>query len=288
MSTAIAATPVARRPERTGAPLGRLLTGELRWIFRRPRTLVVLGLLALAPVAVGISAAAVGNAAASGEGPPLFSVMGGNGFILAIGSLLIGSTFLLPLVVTMSAADALAGESANGTLRGLLLAPVGRLRLLGIKAFGVACMAVAAAAITALAGLLTGLVISGTDGLVTLSGSTLSLLDTLGTLGLAVAWVALQLYAFGAIALAISACTEHPMLVLAGVFAGNILFGILGSLPALSWLDPFLITESWAALPDLLRDPIPAEALTEGALRAACYIVIGLSLAGARMLTKDG
>ena len=51
---------------------------------------------------------------------------------------------LLPLAVAMAAADAIAGEAAHGTLRGLLLAPVGRLRLVGMKAFGVLVVAVLA------------------------------------------------------------------------------------------------------------------------------------------------
>ena len=52
---------------------------------------------------------------------------------------------LLPLAVAMAAADAIAGEAAHGTLRGLLLAPVGRLRLVGMKAFGVLVVATLAA-----------------------------------------------------------------------------------------------------------------------------------------------
>ncbi|MQA10482.1 MAG: ABC transporter permease subunit [Pseudonocardiaceae bacterium] len=285
-TTAETPTPVASAARR--APLIRLLRAELRWVFRRPRTLVVLGLLALIPISVGISAAIADSSAGAAEGPPLFSMMAGNGLALSVGTLAITIMLLLPLVTAMSSADAIAGESAHGTLRGLLVAPVGRIRLLGVKAFGVACVALCAVLVIAVTGFLTGLVMSGPDGLFTISGTTLSIGAALGKLAVAVGWVAVQLWAVGAVALAISAYTEHPMLVVVGVLAGDILFAVLGGLSALSWLHPFLITESWSALPDVLRDPMPTEALTEGTLRAACYIIIGLSLAGARMLTKDG
>ena len=48
-----------RRPAALTTParaigVPRLLRAELRWIFRRPRTLVVLGLLAAVPAVIGI------------------------------------------------------------------------------------------------------------------------------------------------------------------------------------------------------------------------------------------
>ncbi len=39
------------------APLGRLLGSELRWVLRRPRTLVLLGVFALIPVLIAIGVA---------------------------------------------------------------------------------------------------------------------------------------------------------------------------------------------------------------------------------------
>jgi ABC-2 type transport system permease protein len=293
-----AAPAAAKQSSRASAPLPRLLRAELRWIFRRPRTLVVLGLLALIPVAVGIGVAVVGTpdpagqtGAGAGEaqaGPGLLTAALGNAFVLPVATLVFALGMMLPLATAMVAGDALAGESAHGTLRGLLLAPVSRGRLLAVKMFGVAVFTLTAVATMSAAGVLTGLVLSGPDSLFTLSGSTLSLPVALARIALAIAWVTLQLWAVGAVALAISSTTEHPMLVLASVLTGTIVFSLLQLLDALSWLHPFLLNESWTSLPDVLRDPVPVTGLAEGALRAACYIVIGLSLAYARVTTKDG
>lgn len=276
-------------PTRTRAPLGRLLRAELRWIFRRPRTLGVLGLLAVIPVIIGVSLTMVGTPPPSGDAPALIAVATGNALVLPMAALGVALGVLLPLTAAMSGADALAGEQAHGTLRGWLLAPVSRGRLLAVKAFGVAVFVVSAVLLMALTGVLTGLAINGTGSLVTLSGTTLSPAAALGRVLLAVAWVAVQLWAVGAVALAISATTEHPMLVVASVLGGVIVFSVLSVLDALDWLHPFLLNESWTLqLADLLRDPVPATGLVESAVRAACYIAIGLSLAYARLATKDG
>jgi len=272
------------------APLVRLLSSELRWIFRRPRTLVVLALLAIFPVIIGISVqlGTDGQPETSGDAPLFVSAIT-NALALPLGSLMMLLGLFLPLAVAMAGADAIAGEQSVGALRGWLLAPVVRGRLLGVKVFGVAVVAVVSAGLVALTGLVTGLIINGTDGLFTLSGTELSLVDALGRIGLAVAWVALQLLAVGAVALAISTTTEHPMLVVAMVLGGLIVSQVLGLFDALSWLHPFLLPDSWvSALPDLLRDPIAYVTLGEGALRAVSYLVIALSLAYARIVTRDG
>lgn len=281
------------RPDHGTVSLARLFRAELRWIFRRPRTLVVLSMLALIPVVIGIGLTLVDSTDAdtgqSDGGGALLVAAVGNGLVLPIAALVLTLQLLLPLAAAMAGADAIAGETAHGTLRGWLLAPVSRGRLLAVKAFGVATVSLVAVVAMAVTGVITGLLINGTDSLFTISGTTLSLWEALGRIAVAVCWVTLQLWAVGAVALAISACTEHPMLVVVSVLAGDIVFQILSFLSAVSWLHPFLLNRNWAtALTEVLQDPMPSAQLTEGALRALCYIVIALSLAYARITTRDG
>ncbi|RSN65820.1 hypothetical protein DMH01_05560 [Amycolatopsis sp. WAC 04182] len=293
MTHALAAAPAARTGQ-DSIGLLRLYRAELRWIFRRPRTLAVLGLLALIPVIIGVALTLVdpaetsGGGGGNGDGALLASAVS-NGFILPVAALTMTLGLLLPLASAMAGADAIAGEAAHGTLRGWLIAPVGRGRLLAIKAFGVATVSTIAVLAMTFTGFVTGLIISGTDSMFTLTGSTLSVWDALGRILLVAAWVVLQLWAVGAVALAISAFTEHPMLVVASVLAGTIVFTILGFLDAVSWLHPFLLNENWTQAPaSVLMDPVDTAMLGEGALRAACYIAIGLSIAYARLTTRDG
>lgn len=275
--------PAAPEP-RSRAPLGRLLASELRWVLLRPRTLAMFGVFALIPVLIAIGVA-VGDRSA----PGLIGAIAGNGLVLPVIAMITSLALLLPLAVAMAAADAIAGESAHGTLRGLLLAPVSRLRLVGMKAFGVLVVATLATLAIAVVGVLAGLVVVGTaDGqLVTLSGSTLSWGAALGRVALVAAWTVGQLAAVGAVALAISAVTEHPLVVLASVLGGLIVFGVLGAIPALDWLQPYLLTSGWRAGADALRDPLPWDGMRESTLRAGCYLLLGGGLTTARMLRRD-
>jgi len=280
-----AATATATAP--AAAPLGRLLGAELRWVLRRPRTLVMLGVFALVPVLISIGVSLASRS--DGPGGGLIGQIGGNGLVLPIAAITLSLTLLLPLAVTMAAADAIAGETASGTLRGLLISPVGRLRLVGMKAFGVLVVAVLATLAIAVVGVLAGLlVVGGADGqLVTLSGTSVGLGDALGRVALVVVWAVVQLAAVGAIALAISAFTEHPLVVLASVLGGLIVFGVLGAIPSLNWLAPYLLTSGWSSGADALRDPLPLGGLLESTWRALCYLAVGAGLTIYRMLRRD-
>ncbi|WP_433785686.1 ABC transporter permease subunit [Actinomycetospora sp. CA-101289] len=278
-------------PARTTAPLGRLAAAEVRWVLRRPRTLVLLGLLALVPVALGVGIALTGGpGGGDGDGPGLVAQVAGNGLVLPIAALGLALALLLPLTVATASADAIAGEAAHGTLRGLLLAPVGRTRLVVMKAAGVVTVAVLAVLVVAVVGVLTGLVVVGGPGgtMITLSGTTLGLGEALGRVALVAGWTVVQLLAVAAVALAVSAFTEHPLVVLASVLGGLIVFGVLAAIPSLEWLQPLLLTSGWGAGTDALRDPLPLGDLASSSLRALVYVVLGAAVTVARMRRRDG
>jgi ABC-2 type transport system permease protein len=158
-----------------------------------------------------------------------------------------------------------------------------------MKAFGVLVVATLATTAIAVVGVLAGLVVvGGAEGqLVTLSGTTVGLGEALGRVALVVVWTVGQLAAIGAIALAISSLTEHPLVVLASVLGALIVFGVLSAIPALDWLQPYLLTSGWTAGADALRDPLPLDAMIESSLRALCYLAIGAGLTVNRMLRRD-
>ncbi|HEY2220979.1 ABC transporter permease subunit [Actinomycetospora sp.] len=288
MTTAVSPTATGRAATRTSAPLGRLLGAELRWVLRRPRTLVVLGLLALVPLAIAIGIATTGGPS-SGRGPGLVAQVAGNGFVLPVVALGLSLALLLPLAVASAAADAVAGEAATGTLRGLLLAPVGRMRLIVMKSAGVVTVAVLAVLLIAVVGMVAGtVVVGGAQGtLVTLSGTSLGVGEALGRIALVAVWTVGQLLAIGAVALAISTLTEHPLVVLASVLGGLIVFGVLSAIPSLEWLQPLLLTTGFTAGTDVLRDPLPLDGLASSTVRALVYIAIGLGVTVVRMRRRD-
>jgi ABC-2 type transport system permease protein len=112
MTAAVLDRPALDRPVR--APLGRLLVSELRWILRRPRTIIAIVLLSLVPVLIGVGTVIAGNAGVGpgGDGSgSLFTILIGNGFVLPVLSLTLLLAMLLPLLGAMSAADALASPT---------------------------------------------------------------------------------------------------------------------------------------------------------------------------------
>jgi len=121
-----------------------------------------------------------------------------------------------------------------------------------------------------------------------MSGNVLPFGPALGRIALLTVLVTVQVWAVAAVALAISACTDHPLVVLATTLGGIIMFTVLGQISSLDWLHPVLLTQGWEGLSGVVRDPMPTDGVTESVLRAACYIVIGYSLALARMVTRDG
>ncbi|MGI8799630.1 MAG: ABC transporter permease subunit [Pseudonocardia sp.] len=289
--TATTVTTPSATPARTAAPLGRLLRSELRLVLRRPRTLVIFGLFALLPVVMAIGIAIAGARSGGPNGGLIASVVG-NGLVLPVAALGLALTLLLlPLGVSMTAADALAGEAAHGTMRGLLLAPVSRLRLVGVKAVGVLAVALLAVAVISLVGALAGTIIvgnsAGDGGLLTLSGTAVGAGEAIGRVALAAGWTVVQLGAVGAVALAVSSLTDHPLVVLAVLLGGAIMFGVLSAIPALDWLQPYLLITGWPAIADVLRDPVPLDALADTSLKAVCYVAIGLGIALTRMGTRD-
>lgn len=283
-------TPAVRaKPVR--APLTRLVRSELRWVMRRPRTQIALGLLGLFPVLMGVGIVVADRGATrGGGGPGLITQVAGNGLVLPVAALSLALALLLPLVVSMSAADALAGESQHGTLRALLLAPVSRARLVLVKAIGVLAVALTAAATVAVLGIVTGLVLvgsAGSTGMLTLSGTEIGAGPALLRVALAVVWTVGQLAAVGAVALAVSSATDHPLVVLATTLGGLIVFGVLSAIPALDWLQPALLTTGWFAITDVLRDPMPLDGLASSTYRAACYLVVGVALTLLRTATRE-
>ncbi|WNV82377.1 ABC transporter permease [Umezawaea sp. Da 62-37] len=272
----------------TRAPLTRQLRSELRWILRRPRTVIGLGLLCVVPVLAGIGLWFAVDNTDGPAGPGLAAIISGNGLVLPIFTLFLSLPLLLPLVGAIWAADGLAGEANSGTLRGLMVAPVGRVRLLGVKAFGIAAMSLFAVTLMAFVGTITGIALFGMNGMLTISGTTLSVGAALGRIVLTILLVTFQMWAVAAVALSISACTEHPLVVMAATMAGLIVFAVLGAFSSLDWLQPYLITSAWDGLADVMRDPMPTAELWNSTGLAACYLVIGLSLAAIRLVTKDG
>src|SRR5690606_32799607 len=277
---------VDRAPARPSRwPSGRLLRSELRLIFGRRRNQAGLAVLAAIPLVIAVSVRL--SDPASGQGPEFFASITDNGFFVALAALTISLPLFLPLAVATIAGDAIAGEANVGSLRYLLVAPAHRARLLLVKYAAVVIFALAGAGLVALVGLVSALALFGGGAVTLLAGLAVSLPEgLLRLLGVCLSlWAGLC--ALGAVGLFISTLTEQPIGATIATVIVTVASFVLGSIPQLDWLHPYLLTQWWMSFSDLLRAPVYLPDLRTGLLTAAAYVVIFWSAAWARFAGRD-
>lgn len=299
MSTAeLPLAPGGGQPEPPGARAGyrgspvlaylRLLRSELSLVFQRKRNLVLLAVLAVIPVALGLVLRfAAPGAGGGGNGPPFLGQVTGNGIFLALVSLVVSLTLIMPLVIAVVAGDSLAGEASHGTLRYLLTVPAGRTRLLGIKYAAVVAFCVAACLAIAVVAVLVGVALFPVGPVTLLSGTTVPLATGLVRLLLVVLYVAAGMAALGAIGLAISAWTEHPIGAIAAVLVIALASEVCDQIPQLAAVHAYLPTHWWLSFDGLLRSPVAWGVLRHGLLSFVAYALIFCSIAWARFTSAD-
>ncbi|MDQ2723814.1 MAG: ABC transporter permease, partial [Actinomycetota bacterium] len=140
---------------------------ELRAMLRRPRTWVVILLLDALPTLVAILLAFTKIGPRPGQGPAFLSAVLSNGQLFPLAALAIVLPLFLPVAVAVIAGDAVAGEAQAGTLRYLLIRPVGRVRLLIAKLVSVVAFVVLAVLVVAATAYLTGTNLLGKSSLAT-------------------------------------------------------------------------------------------------------------------------
>lgn len=265
----------------------RLQRSELRLVLLRRRTLALLAGLGLVPLLLGLVLFWTQDSALGGQGPGFVGRVTGNGLFLVVAALFLCLPFLLPLTVGIVAGDAIAGEAAAGTLRYLLTVPVGRTRLLLVKAVTALAFALAAVLTIALVALVTGAVLFGWSDVTLLSGTTVPLGDgVLRMLGVA-AYVALSLTGLVAVGLFFSTLTEVPVGAMAATVAVAVASSVLDSLPQLSAIQPWLLTHHWFDFAEFLRIDIGWDVLASGLAVQLAWVAVFGSLAWSRFTTAD-
>lgn len=261
-----------------------LLGSELAVLFRRIRTWAMLAALAGVPVLIAVAVRITGG---SSRGPGFLSQITDNGLFVAFTALVVCMPLFLPLTIGVVAGDTIAGEASHGTLRYLVIAPAGRLRLLAVKYAGAAAFSIAGALVVALAGAGIGAVLFPIGPVTLLSGTTVGVGEALLRLLLIAAFVVVSLLGLCAIGLFLSTLTDVPVGAMAATAVLAVVSQVLDQLPQLSALHPWLFSHYWLGFGDLLRDPISWDAFGQNALLQLGYVAVFGALAIGRFTSKD-
>jgi len=264
-----------------------MISVELRKLLLRPRTWVTVALLCALPTAVAVLLAVTGIGPRPGEGPAFLSAVLTNGALFPAAALALVLPLFLPVAVAVVAGDAVAGEASAGTLRYLLVRPVGRTHLLVAKLVSVSAFVLLAVTAVSVSAYVVGVQLFGVGPVATTAGTTLSTTDATLRTVLAVLYVGWCMLGVAAVAVFLSTVTDSPLAAALGAVAFLIASSVFLALDASASFSPYLPTRYWLAFVDLFRDPIATRDLYRGVALQGVYVVVLLGAAWANFTTKD-
>lgn len=270
---------------------GGMIRVELIKMLRRPRTWMIISMLIALPTLVAILLAVTDLGPRPGTGPPFLSAVLSDGTLFPLAALGVVLPLFLPIAVAVLGGDAIAGETQTGTLRYLLVRPVGRTHLLAAKLLTVVAFVVLAVLVVALVSYIEGRLLLGQApagaGTVSLSGSTLTQQELGGRTVLALGYVIVSMLGVAAVALFLSTLTTSSIGAALGTVGLLVTSTVLLGLDAAEALHPFLPTRYWLSFVDLYRDPILWRDVTRGLVVQLGYLTVFALAAWASFSTKD-
>jgi ABC-2 type transport system permease protein len=294
---------------------------ELIKLLRRPRTWITVVLTCALPFVVAVFITVTHLVPPPGQGSAFLSAVLQQGALYPAAALALVLPVFLPVAVAVVAGDSIAGEATAGTLRYLLVRPVGRTRLLVAKLVSVVAyvlITVLAVTFTAYA---TGVFLLGPSqaaavgqapgaggvagpgtglagqapaagqaaggAITSLSGAPLSLLELAERIAGAIAFITVSMLGVAAIALFLSTVTDSALGSALGALAALVASEVLVTLNAATVVQPYLPTRYWLAWIDFFRQPVFWRDIQRGFGIQAVYVVVFLAAAWANFSTKD-
>jgi ABC-2 type transport system permease protein len=263
---------------------------RVEWMkaLRRWRTYLIGAALAAIPIIMVIALKlSPPTGGGEDEGPPFLEQILSNGLFAALTGLIVIQPFFLPLATGLFAGDSVAGEAQGGTLRYLLIRPVPRPWLVVSKYAAAMTLLATMLALVAVAGVVAGGIVFGLHPIVTLSGTTLSMgesvLRMLGT----VAYMVLAVSGLAALGVFISTQTDSGPGAAVATIIVAITSEILDNISSLHAIHRFLPTHGWQAFIGLFRTPVDWDPIRAGLTLSLAYTIVFLGAAVYRFSRRD-
>ena len=257
-----------------------LIRTELAKQWRRPRTYVALGLLVLIPLIFTIALKSNPPTKPPGTSDDAYGYLATkSGLYMGVAALFFLSRFLLVVVIAVFAGDAVASEANWGNLRAMLVRPITRPRLLTAKLVSAGLLAVIAAILVPLNGLVLGGIAFGWHPLEVPGLLDQSVSHILASVGLSTAYVLWSLTPFIAFAFMASTMTDTPAGAIFSAVGLYIVSQVLVAISALGTIRSGLPTYHYDAWTDLfLRNTGPTTDMAHGAVLVIPYTIVFLAI----------
>ncbi len=263
---------------------------EVRKLLRSRRTWITIALIDALPSLVAVLLSITNLGPRPGTGPAFLSAVLTDGTLYPLAAVAIVLPLFLPAAVAVVAGESIAGEAQAGTLRYVLIRPVGRSRLLVAKLVSIMTFVVLTVLVVAVTAYILGVLLLGDQqgaATVSVSGSSLTTQQVIVRTGIALAYAMLSMLGVAAIALFLSTVVETPLAAALGTIGILIASTLLLTLDAATALYPYLPTRYWLSFVDLFRDPILWRNVTRGTGLQLIYVAVFLAAGWANFTTKD-
>src|SRR5436305_7614745 len=210
-----------------------------------------------------------------------------SGLAVPLVILLFGAIWMFPLITALVAGDIFASEDHNGTLKTILTRSLERSQIFTGKALAAATYAIAAILLNGTVAVIAGSIQSGFNPLQSLSGTIVS-----APKGLELVYVSLLVYLIPiativCIGLLLSSVTRNSAAAVVGTLMVSLLFQLIGILPGLGSIQPYLLSTQFNAWQGLLRTPIDWTPIVRAVWVCALYGIPALGTAFLVFLRRD-
>jgi ABC-2 type transport system permease protein len=258
---------------------------ELRKLRFQKRTYLGLGAAAAVPILF-----AVAVSLRNGGGPrdvAFGRYIHDSGLAIPLVILLFGAVWMFPLITALVAGDIFASEDHNGTLKTILTRSLERGQIFAGKTLAAATYAIAAILLNGLVAIVAGTLVSGFHPLTSLSGTRVSAPSALGLVGASLLVYLIPILAIVCIGLLLSTVTRNSAAAVVGTLMVSLLIQLIGILPGLGGLHPYLLSTQFNAWQGLLRTPVDWAPIIRAAWVCLLYALPALAAAFLVFLRRD-
>ena len=266
--------------------VGTVYRWELFKLRHQKRTYLGLGIAIIVPI-LFVLAVSLRRHHERGGGFAFSDYVDKSGLAIPLVVLLFGAIWLFPLIAALVAGDIFASEDHNGTLKTILTRSLERWQLFVGKALVATTYAVVAILLCGTVAVIAGSLQSGFNPLQSLSGTIVSAPKALGLVYVSLLLYLIPIAAIVCIGLLLSSVTRNSAAAVVGTLMVSLLFQLVGILPGLGAVQPYLLSTQFNAWQGFLRTPTDWAPIGRAAWVCALYAIPSLAAAAVVFLRRD-